>query len=158
MSKKEADKKGLVRYFAYGSNMNPARMRERGAVFYSRERLTLHGWSLRFHKISRKSPNIGVATIVPDEEGVVEGIIYEVTMSAIANLDQFEHYPTDYDKVTLRVSYDEVEREILTYIAHPHKTRDGLRPLRSYLEHLLEARDILSEDYYNQLTKVETLD
>ena len=114
---------------------------------------------LKFHKISSHAPNTGVASIVPDENGLVEGILYIVTMSAIRSLDKYEGYPREYDRVTLTLSdFSEMEKEIYTYIAHPHKTREGLKPSRSYLEHLLAAEDILSVDYYNQLIEVETLD
>ncbi len=158
MGNVKIDKRTLVSYFAYGSNMNPDRMREREVVFYSRELLILSGWSLKFHKITIQ-PNKGAANIVPDESGAVQGILYKVTMEGISNLDKFEHYPIEYDRVSLRVPFDEDdEKLILTYIAHPHKTREGLKPSRSYLEHLLAAEDILSEDYYNQLKEVETLD
>ncbi len=158
MDNEEIDKSELVPYFAYGSNMNPERMVERGVEFFSRELLILDGWSLRFHKITLH-PNTGAANIVPDRGGVVEGILYEVTIEGISRLDQYEHYPTEYDRVGLRVRLDcGNEAEILTYIAHTHKTREDLKPSRSYLDHLLAASDLLSENYYNQLKKVEALD
>ena len=153
----DVDKRVPVLYFAYGSNMNPLRMKERGVQYYSREHLILPEWSLKFHKITFE-PNKGAANIVKDRSGVVEGVLYEVTMEGIVNLDKYEHYPTEYDRVTLTTSHDGIEKEILTYIAHSHKTREGLKPSREYLEHLLAGEDILSKGYYNMLKEVETLD
>jgi len=154
----DLDRTLVLNYFAYGSNMNPSRMRERGVIFYSRQLLILSGYSLKFNKIV-SSPNAGTANIVPCAEDVVEGILYKITWKGIFNLDKYEHCPTEYDRVKLRVTHTEgVEKEIHTYIAHPHKTREALKPARFYLEHLLQAEDILSEDYYNQLKIVETLD
>ena len=148
----------VVNYFAYGSNMNPERMRERGALFYSRQRLILPGYGLTFNKIV-STPNAGVANIVPDENGVVEGVLYQVTLKGILNLDRYEHYPNEYDRVILRVPYKINQHlEIKTYIAQQHKTRDQLKPTRLYLDHLLAADDLLSENYYNQLKMLETLD
>ncbi len=153
------DRNGVVSYFAYGSNMNPARMKERGVIFYSRKLLILPGYSLKFHKITSYGPNTGAANIVLDDNGVVEGILYKVTWTGIRNLDKFESYPTEYDRVALKVAHSEgVEKEIYTYIAHPHKTKDGLKPARFYLDHLLAARDILSPGYFEQLQKWETSD
>ncbi len=153
------DRNGVVSYFAYGSNMNPARMKERGVFFYSRELLVLPGYSLKFHKITSYGPNIGAANIVPDKNGVVEGVLYKVTLVGIHNLDKYEGYPIEYDRVTLKVVHSEVlEKEIHTYIAHPHKTQDGLKPARFYLDHLLAAEDILSQDYIDQLRASETAD
>lgn len=158
MGNQETEERGLVSYFAYGSNMNPERMKEREVVFYSRDLLILPGWSLKFHKTTIQ-PNKGAANIVADDSGVVEGILYQITMEGIFNLDKYEHYPTEYDRVTLKILDNKgLEKEIVTYIAHPHKTKEGLKPSRFYLEHLLAAEDILSEDYYNQLKRVETLD
>jgi len=152
------DRKVILNYFAYGSNMNPARMKDRGVMFYSRELLILSGYSLKFHKISRSSPNTGVASIVPDESGVVQGILYKVTWAGIRNLDKYESYPTEYDRVKLKVAHNGTEIEIMTYTAHPHKTRDGLKPARDYLNHLLAAGDILSQDYFDQLRASGTAD
>ncbi len=157
MGNEKIDEETLILYFSYGSNMNPLRMKERGVVFYSREYLVLPEWSLKFHKITF-DPNKGAANIVQDNRGVVEGVLYEVTMEGIVNLDKYEHYPIEYDRVTLTISHDGIEKDILTYIAHPHKTREGLKPSREYLDHLLAGEDILSENYYNMLKEVKTLD
>ncbi|TFG77678.1 MAG: gamma-glutamylcyclotransferase [Thermodesulfobacteriales bacterium] len=154
----QVDRTQVINYFAYGSNMNPVRMRERGVLFYSRKLLILPGYSLKFNK-TVSSPNAGAANIVTNAEGLVEGILYQITLKGMLNLDRYEHYPAEYDRVTLRVSNQgKNDIEIKTYIAHPHKTRDGLKPTKSYLDHLLEAEDLMSEDYYNQLKIVETLD
>ncbi len=157
MSGEKINKKGLVPYFAYGSNMNPQRMIERGVTFYSRQNLILRGYELVFNKIL-KTPEAGAANIIPNEKSLVEGVLYLVTWQGILNLDRYEHYPDEYDRVTLRVPNHEDEKELMSYIAHPHKTKEGLKPRRSYLEHLLEARDILTDNYYDVLKKVETLD
>lgn len=158
MDKKEIHEQGLVLYFAYGSNMNPERMRDRGVTFYSRQRLVLTGYSLKFNKIL-SIPNAGAANIIPDKNGVVEGILYQVTVKGILNLDKYEHYPHEYDRVSLRVSYEDKENiEIKTYIAHTHKTREDLKPSRLYLDHLLAAEDLLSDSYYKQLKIIDTLD
>lgn len=155
---KKIDRTQVVNYFAYGSNMNPERMRERGVVFYSRQRLVLSGYSLKFNKIVY-TPDAGAANIVPDENGLVEGVLYKVTVRGIMNLDKFEHYPTQYDRVILRALHRDSELiDVHTYIAHPEKTREGLKPARDYLDHLLEAEDLLSEDYFWQLLTIETLD
>lgn len=46
----------------------------------------------------------------------------------------------------------------VTYNAKPDKTAEGLKPNKRYLDHLLAAKDILSEDYYRRITEWETLD
>lgn len=149
----------LIDYFSYGSNMNPERMRERGVIYLSRERFVLQGYELRFNKISRSNPLAGAANIVPRASGEVEGVLYRITMSGLFNLDRYEGYPEEYDRKRLIIDASGKKKgEIITYIAHPSRVREGLRPVREYLLHLLEARDFLSRPYYERLKAFKTLD
>ncbi len=147
---------GIINYFAYGSNMNPARMRERGAHYVSRERLVLEGFSLKFNKISSSSPGAGAANIVPDDSGIVEGVLYKITVSGLISLDRFEGYPREYDRIKLYLGA--IKEEIITYIARPARIKDGLNPTRDYLSHLLAAGDVLSVSYCESLKIIQTLD
>lgn len=154
---KHIDRTQVVNYFAYGSNMNPERMIERGVLFYSRQLFILPGYRLIFNK-TVSTPNAGAANIVPDEKGIVEGILYQVTLKGILNLDKYEHYPNEYDRVIMRVP-DVLNKhlDLKTYIAQPDRTDNDLKPTKLYLDHLLAAEDLLSENYYNQLKMIETL-
>ena len=147
-----------VYYFAYGSNMNPERMLERGAEFAHRQRYTLSGYRLEFNKISSRNPGTGSANIVPDENGVVEGIVYRITVDGLYNLDRFEGYPDNYGRIRLTLDLEGSRETIKTYSAMPDKIKEGLRPLKSYLEHLLRARDDLTPEYYEYLKNIETFD
>lgn len=147
-----------VYYFAYGSNMNPERMRERGAHFTRIERYALRGYSLKFNKASSKEPGRGCANIVPDEKCFVEGVIYKINLEGLYNLDRHEGYPVEYDRVRLVLELNGSEETVKTYMAKPGKTREGLYPSRSYIEHLLTAKEYLSEDYYRFIESIVTLD
>ena len=50
------------------------------------------------------------------------------------------------------------EVEAITYIAKPSKVKDGLKPSKDYLNHLLKGCDLLSEEYCERLRRWETLD
>lgn len=154
----DIDRTKVINYFAYGSNMNTDRMRERGVFFYSRQPLMLVGYSLIFNK-KVSTPNAGAANIVPDKNGVVEGVLYRVSLKGIFNLDKYEHYPNEYERVIMRVPYDDKNHIVIkTYIARPDITAKDLKPTKLYLEHLLAAEDLLSENYFNQLKIIDTLD
>jgi len=73
----------MIFYFAYGSNMHPRTMRERcpGARPHSLARLD--GW--RFF-INRR----GAASIWPDPNGVVYGVLWACQLGHFAGLDAFE--------------------------------------------------------------------
>ena len=148
-----------MKYFAYGSNMDPDRMRERGVNFLKREHAILEGWRLEFNKVSSRNPEEGYANIVKDENSVVEGILYEIDDLDLKILDRYEGYPSHYERIKVVVRMDNGENvEAVTYIAKPDKVKDGLKPSREYLNHLLKGCDLLSEEYCRKLRKWETLD
>lgn len=148
-----------MKYFAYGSNMGPKRMKERNMNFSQRIHAVLSGYILKFNKVATGNPKEGYANIVPDEKGVVEGALYYISDSDLSKLDRYEGYPTHYERVKVKVQLDDGrEVEAVTYVAQPDKVREGLRPSRGYLDHLLAARDILPKSYYRKLESWETLD
>jgi cation transport regulator ChaC len=137
------------RYFAYGSNMNPERMRKRMGYLPPSRKAVLQDYNLTFNKISSKNPSEGVANIIPLADSQVEGILYEVTDQDIAKLDAYEGVPTNYIRHIVKVDCKGELINALTYIAV--KVKDGLKPSRDYLNHLLAAKESLSEDYYQQI-------
>ncbi|MEM3422029.1 MAG: gamma-glutamylcyclotransferase family protein [Candidatus Hadarchaeum sp.] len=148
-----------MRYFAYGSNMDPERMKERGIQFSKREHAILKGFRLEFNKITNRNTNEGKANIVDDDEKSLEGILYEIKDNDLEKLDKYEGCPKHYTKKDVNVILDNGKTvEAITYIAQPNMTRKGLKPTREYLIHLLRGCDLLSKEYCEMLKKVETLD
>ena len=70
-------------YFAYVSNMGPGRMKKRGVNFSSRVAATFKGYRLEFSKVENRNSAEGYANIVPDENGVIEGVLYEIADDGI---------------------------------------------------------------------------
>lgn len=140
--------------------MNPERMKERGVYFSKRERAILEGWKLVFNKVASKNPNEGYANIEKEEGDIVEGILYEIEESDLEKkLHCYEGFPDHYDIVTVKVKLDNgQEVEAKTYIATEKWKKDGLKPSKSYLEHLLKGSDLLSNEYVEKLKKIETID
>lgn len=140
--------------------MDEKRIKERIGRIPERVPGTLKGYTLKFNKIASKNPKEGYANIVPCDEDEVEGILYKVTEEELEKLDVYEgvkenHYRRQKVKVVIRSTGEEVEAQ--TYIANPEKTKDGLKPSRNYLKHLLAARKYLSEKYVKRLENTETL-
>jgi len=148
-----------MKYFAYGSNMNPDRMKQRGIKFTQREWAILKNWRLEFNKIASRNPKEGYANIVRDSNEAVEGVLYEISEKDVKKLDKWEGYPTHYDRTIVKVNLkDGREIDALVYIAQPDKVRNGLKPTREYLAHLLKGCDLLSKEYCEILRKIEVLD
>jgi len=145
-----------MKYFAYGSNCNPAVMQRKGVGFTSRQRAVLRGYRLLFNKQAMRASlpkDIGFANINEDAGGVVEGILYEIVDGDLDRLDRSERYPDHYDRIEVTVETDTGSLRCCTYRAQPDRVRAGLKPSRNYLNHILAAGDFLSRQYYEALDK-----
>ena len=145
----------MILYFAYGSNMNKQRMILRDVSFRRRFSGVLYDWKLIFNAIN-EDEKAGSANIVFSKDSKVEGAVYETDEESLIKLDKFEiHY--DRKKILIK---DESGKEIEchVYITHPEQTKDGLKPTKKYLMHLLEGKDLISKEYFDFLSDISTLD
>jgi cation transport regulator ChaC len=127
-------------YFAYGSNMNPARMQARGLAVLEALPGGLSGYRLCFNKRAMdRAPGRAYANILHARGGLVEGVLYRLQDAGeITKLDHFEGTPIYYSRECL-----------------PIVTAHGVQPawvyIADYLAHLLAGRDLLSEAYWSAL-------
>lgn len=172
----------VARYFAYGSNMNPDRVRERGVEFVHASAAALPGFTLVFDKTSRHHEGVGHANLRYAPGSRVEGVLYWLaTRDEIGKMDRFESTPVNYSREVVRVL---VSHQVLpgdpvqaatghppprapgviagdaqamvdtwTYFANPAVRSASLKPPRSYLNHLLAGRSYLSDEYYAMLER-----
>jgi gamma-glutamylcyclotransferase len=151
-------------YFAYGSNMNPARLiddrlKPNGVALGRRIGGRLDGWRLTFDKIARAPKGAGAGNIVVSPGNVVHGTLNEMPLAGFDVLDVWEgvvggHYERRAVPVVRADTGDTVEA--ITYVAM--LVGEGLRPTRDYLGHLLAGRDLLPADYWEQLRATRILD
>ncbi|MEE3183827.1 MAG: gamma-glutamylcyclotransferase family protein [Pseudomonadota bacterium] len=143
-------------YFAYGSNMNPARVVDRGIRFTQISAAVLVGYVLSFNKCSREQKGAGHANIVIQLDGCVEGVLYQLeSANEIEKMDVFEHVPTNYSRDVVRVKTQADELPAWTYFANPKVVLSGLKPPCWYLAHLLRGRPYLSDRYHEMLESIE---
>lgn len=159
----------VARYFAYGSNMNPARVRERGIDFHHVCGARLTGFALAFDKTSRHHRGVGHANLVYSPDSRVEGVLYWLeAASEIEKMDRFESTPVNYSREVIQVEIDigalprdgeplakpagpSIAIHTWTYFANPAVRQPNLVPPRSYLNHLLAGEPYLSSDYFEML-------
>lgn len=142
----------MERYFAYGSNMNPERVRQRGLVVVRAEGARLPGFRLLFDKHAPAHAGTGHANVARDPGSVVEGVLYWLADAAeILKMDPFERAPVNYSRDLVEVHTAAGPMWTWTYFANPAVRRQGLLPSRSYLAHLLCGRPYLSPAYYERL-------
>lgn len=154
----------MIWYFAYGSNMNPARLadqrlKERAVQMGPRIGGRLDGWRLAFNKVARVPDGAAAANIVEAPGEVVHGTLNQMPEAGLAVLDLWEgvaggHYARRTVPVARADTGETVEA--VTYIAL--KVGEGLRPTREYLGHLLAGKDLLPAAYWEKLKETPTLD
>lgn len=143
-----------MKYFAYGSNCNPAVMAKKRVEFTSRSRGTLNGYRLLFNKMAlrdRLPDGIGFANINLDPTGTVEGVVYEILDEHSQSLDESERFPDHYERILVGVETETGVVECHAYQAQADKLSSGLVPSRNYLNHILAGRDFLSQQYFDAL-------
>ena len=93
-------------YFAYGSNMHPARMAKRcpGAI-------DLGGAVLFDYKLKQRL----YADIDQAEGAVTHGVLYVISKENLKSLDHFEGYPSVYRRITVNVEYKKRIYSVITY-------------------------------------------
>ena len=145
-------------YFAYGSNMNPARVTRRKFQFEDYDRGTLEDFALAFNKRSSVHPGAASANVIVEQGSRVEGLVYRmVEETQIEVMDPFEGYPIRYRRERLPIQFRGDTVAAWVYLANRDFIADGLKPLKWYLDHLLAGQPHLSEDYYARLCQVECL-
>lgn len=146
----------MIYYFAYGSNMNPNRMADRVVDFEIVGLGILHDFELKFNKIAQNKKGIGYANVGWAPGKNVEGVIYQ--FENIALLDKHEGFPKHYNRKILDIMHNQSHLKTWVYIAQENQISNGLLPERSYMGHLLEGKEYLSESYFEELKKVPVID
>ena len=146
-------------YFAYGSNMNSKRLKERVNRNDIRWQVGyLQGYELVFNKVG--SDGSGKANIRRKEPSSVYGVLYLLTEEELQRLDKHEGVPNHYKRICLPVETEAGTVQAISYIAAEGKVREGLRPRCDYLEHLIKGAEehSLPENYIRQLKSVQCFD
>jgi cation transport regulator ChaC len=154
----------MVWYFAYGSNMNPARLsdqrlKERAVQMGPRIGGRLDGWRLAFNKIARSPAGAAAGNIVEAPGETVHGTLNEMPDAGLQVLDIWEGVADGhYERRTVPVVRADTGETVDAIVYVALKVGDGLRPTREYLGHLLAGRDLLPADYWERLSATPTLD
>lgn len=124
-------------YFAYGSNMDLNQMAFRCPDAEVLETVRLEGYRLAFRS---NGGNRGVATILPDPDSHVDGVLWEISPEDERNLNFYEGFPRLYGKRTLTVvNRLGKEVEAMAYVMNaPYKNRPAV-PSASYLRGILRG-------------------
>lgn len=126
------------RYFAYGSNMLPARLLERTPSAVRMGVGWLPGHAMFFHHVSRGDGS-AKCNIVPTDTGNtnVWGVIYDLPVAEQPALDLAEDLGTGYEIEEREVIVGESRVRVFCYIALPGTIDDAALPFRWYRDIVL---------------------
>jgi cation transport regulator ChaC len=125
-------------YFAYGSNMSTARLRDRMPSSNPLGVATLPGHALRFHKRSRKDGSGKCNALAAGDEDSVIGVLFSFDPAERPELDKAEGAGKGYEPTTVTVINDKGRRrKVLTYLASAEYVDDSLKPYDWYKDHVL---------------------
>ncbi len=150
----------MISYFAFGSNMNPSRIKKRLGRIPESCGGMLKDYSLCFNKINDRKTGAGYANIVPVENVNVYGVLYQVSEDELSKIDCCEgindgHYSRKDVAVILNSGKNV---SAVTYVACSKRIAENLLPEQEYLNHLLAGREYLPDEYYNYLLSHKTID
>jgi hypothetical protein len=87
-----------MKYFAYGSILDPERMRESRITFSKRKRAILKDYRLELNKMGSDNLKEGYANVMQFENGIVEGVLYDIGDRDLSKLVRYEGYPDHYGR------------------------------------------------------------
>jgi hypothetical protein len=127
-----------VVYFAYGSNMSTARLRERTPSCKPLGIATLPGHELRFHKRSIDKSGKCNAFARDNNNSEVIGVLFSFDPAERAKLDKAEGVGSGYEHAMVTVVNEKGRRrKVLTYLATPDYIDDDLKPYSWYKDFVL---------------------
>ena len=145
-------------YFAYGSNMNPRRVAERGIGYDRVTAARAAGFAVRFEKRSRLQAGAGHANLAYRHGGVAEGVLYRlIDDDEIAKMDPFEGVPVHYSRESICVQTEGGATWAWTYFANRAVIAPNLKPPHWYVAHMAAGERYLSTEYAAWLRSVECI-
>ena len=126
-----------VIYFAYGSNMSTARLRDRIPSCKALGIATLPGHALYFHK--RSTDQSGKCNaFASGNDNTVIGVLFSFDPTERTKLDEAEGVGSGYEHAMVTVINDKGRRrKVLTYLATPDYIDDSLKPYSWYKDFVL---------------------
>ena len=144
----------MIKYFAYGSNMDMTRLSNRGVNPETRHKGTLKNWKLKFNK-KASAGDWSFANIEQSEGDSVEGLVFTIKEIDLKLLDKFEGAPKHYRREILEIETDREAIKCITYIAQPEHIMEGLLPVKEYMDFLIKGSVLLSYEYQKMLLEID---
>lgn len=153
-----AQSRGEMKYFAYGSNMSLARLRQRVPSAAVIGVYSLAGHALRFHK-SGQDDSAKCDAFCTGADDQIYGVLYDIDLNEKPALDRAEGLGVGYGEKMVQLQNENGDSvEAITYYAL--QIDDSLKPYRWYVNHVvIGAREAsLPLDYLRIIEAAESVD
>ena len=120
----------LINWFAYDEMMNPEIIKKTGIEYEAAFSVSLSAYKLVFNKIpvdNGGKANLGHANItpIPDNLGMMDGILYEMLEENLPKLDALYQHPDEYQRRKMRFTKHDFQFvDGFVYIAQKDRTKD----------------------------------
>ena len=149
-----------LNYFAYGSNLHPARLEARIGRCQFQGIALLEQADLRFHKVGVDASGKCDITINDTSAGGVWGAVYQITTEQKTELDRFESLGQGYEIREVDVlTYEQGLMRVFTYQAMTAFVDPALQPFDWYHELVLRGARFhgFPSEYLARLQLIERL-
>lgn len=147
-------------YFAYGSNLHPARLRARVGDVELVATAVLRGARLAFRKVGQDGSAKADVVFAQGTPDTVPGAVYRLTEEQAVVLDGVEGVGRGYERRTVDVELDGAERRrCFTYLAMPAYVDETLRPFAWYVELVVHGAGYhgFAREYVERLMREPTV-
>ncbi len=152
-------------YFAYGSNLNWERMKNRcpSAEFYCKA--FLPDYRIEFTRESSKL-NCGVADIIWDENNKAYGVVYRINEKDLGKLDRHEGYipqreKNDYKRIEIMVFQEDNSKKPITVFTYEVEKKEfgKYKPNKDYKNLIVAGAKFwdLPKEHIKFLENIETM-
>jgi len=146
----------MVWYFAYGSLMDLNFVKSLGVEFHNAQRGILEGFRFEISVKDDIDSNFGYANIVFDNSSKVEGVLMQITQGQIHFLDQYEGYPSLYNRQRNTV-LNSINKPVQAwvYIGTPEfSTHQNLKLTEEQIQRIQNGFDFLSPEYQKHIGSI----
>jgi len=147
-----------MKIFAYGSNMNLNRLKNRVPSAVKISNGFIEGFSLECSKVSEDSS--GKATVIKtnNKEDLVWGVLFEIDGKEKPQLDRAEGLNFGYDESVIEVNDGKEFYKAQIYIANHKSIGEGLKPYNWYKAFITEGakENRLPLDYVRKLESLNS--
>lgn len=149
-----------MKYFAYGSNMFSALLKDRVPSAEKYAIAALKGHVLKFHKISKDGSGKCDAFETKSLEDIVYGVLFEISENGKQDLERKEGLGYGYEEKYVYVNLLDEEREIRAFTYYATNINDSLKPYHWYKDFVVSGarENNLPKDYIKLLERKESID